>query len=163
MSYVNLSESQFKSFMAGVRGAAAEAASKMKGEILQPVISEARSVAASTARKQIDQEFLALDTRLRALEETVRTAGATIHHLNNEVTRLKADQARQNPAYRVNLDVDGKISGVRVNDPTDKRNIREGDHMIRNGEDFWWWFGQWRRESELVGFSSWMARQVFKK
>ena len=156
MPYVNLSESQFKSFMAGVRGAAAEAVSQMKGEVLQPVISEARRVAASTARKQTDQEFLALDTRLRALEDALRTANATI-------SLLKEDQARQNPTYRVNLDVDGKISGVQIDAPTGKPNIREGDHMIRNGEDFWWWFGQWRRESELVGFSSWMARQVFKK
>lgn len=42
-------------------------------------------------------------------------------------------------------------------------NPKNGDQKIENGETFYFWWGQWRRESEIAGFSNWVTKKALGK
>lgn len=154
-TYINMTESQFRTFRADVRRAARDEIRSMRHEIqnelFQGLVSEARSVAAATARKDLSR----LNLENQELRATLRKLSSKIEDLESRSPALEQAQEPQ-PTLKI---VDGRIVGMSTPgwEPVNSKN---GDSLLMNGERFIFWWGEWRRPSELKGFASWMAKRA---
>lgn len=127
--------------------------------------------------KNIDSLFKRADKSAYTLREHTAQLNAlqtTVDKLRQTVTRLDIGHAtdvffsstpfRDNWVKdRLNIGVDGKVHGSTPPRPRMAPGPKNGDRMAMNGETFYFWWGQWRRESEIAGFSNWVTKKALGK
>lgn len=150
----SMTESQFATFRADVQRTAREEVRKTSDEIraniYQAVVNEARSVAAATARKDLER----MKTENQELRVAVRGLSKQVDGLLNRVAVLEDSRMVESTVgHSIKVD-EFRIVGWEPAKPKD------GDTLNRGGEKFTFWWGAWRRQSELEGFATWMARKA---
>lgn len=174
--HISMTESQFATFRADVRTAAGLAAKEMsaqiKKEVYDSVVLEARATAAQTVRKDLDRasEFAqSVANENRHLSSRISGVSMDVQRLIERLSTAEDNILRLSATNTAVLEKLGKLGKSKEPSLSEIYTLRygptqsepkNGDQCESNGEWFTFWWGQWRRQSELEGFASWMASRA---
>ncbi len=177
----NMSDSQFKTFRADIRREVRNVSDEIRSNIYGAVVAEARSVAASVARKdgeplvrnvenltklqnRAEHRHENLEKRLEIMGRLLHSQADVIRELESRVKKL---EEKPDLSTTISLDPEEVLAGFVTKGsgplPRPREQVEDGDKLVHNGETFYWWFGRWRRLSELEGFASWIAHRARSK
>lgn len=151
-----MTNSQFATFRADVQRAARDEIQAQMNSIRNEIFHGLRQHAIATAREAATGNVTNLSNRVQNLEDLVGSLNVRIAVLENQLK----------PTVSLKLDVNGRISGVEAiggtySTPAPKNGDEKWETLPGGQtEKFVWWWGQWRRKSELEGFATWLARRA---
>lgn len=163
----SMTDSQFKTFRADINRTCAA----VTREIMQNELDRVHINAQRAATVEVQNQLRGLHQEIDGVNGSLATLTTTVANLTFQRDQLEAELAAEREASRVTVTINNARLQREVEDSTArptgapeqwnrKPKPKDGDKLMNNGEVFYWWFGQWRRPSELEGFVSWITRRA---